>query len=307
MNMEHLNFINYEGKMKMTHIILLIIIMLGTFSSAKPILEIEATAKTFIQKGNAIEFKDESVAVNESSNKTYSELKYLLSTSFSIYASRKNSFRIKKENYRLDISMLETNRQLCAESILQQLMPQKFIGQFKLVSIDLLRSFSKSQGTKIEGYTFNFKRLYNNRIVRNNDNYLVVRTDENGYLRNAEIALQDFEMTSEHVIVDADYNEKVITLDSLLEADYNSLSVLDENKQLKKIRVEKIKVGSVADAYCEITIDAERKLIPCLSYASKIIFSNNDEIGVIVDAPYSRKSWDEYRQNNSFSFKRYRR
>jgi hypothetical protein len=173
------------------------------------------------------------------------------------------------------------------------------VNQFKLVSVDIQRSFALSQGVQIEGYTFNFKRVFNNRIVRNNKNYLVVRTDKNGVMKNAEIALQDLAVSSERIAIGVDYNEKMATLDSLINVDYEFIDVFGENRQLKKVRLDKIEVGSVAHSYCEVEVGSERKLFPCLSYASKLVLPNKESIGGIIDVPYSRKSWSEYSQNGT--------
>jgi hypothetical protein len=194
-----------------------------------------------------------------------------------------------------------------AHQMLEQLVPQGYVNQFKLVSVDIQRSFAMSQGVKIEGYTFNFKRVFNNRIVRSNKNYLIVRTDNNGFLKNAEIALQDLAVSSERIAIGVDYNEKMATLDSLINADYEFIDVLGERKHLKKVKLDKIEVGSVAHSYCEVQVDSEKKLFPCLSYASKLVLPNKDEIGGIIDAPYSRKSWSEFSRNGNVSFIPHRR
>jgi hypothetical protein len=186
-----------------------------------------------------------------------------------------------------------------AHQMLEQLVPQGYVNQFKLVSVDIQRSFALSQGVQIEGYTFNFKRVFNNRIVRNNKNYLVVRTDKNGFMKNAEIALQDLAVSSERIAIGVDYNEKMATLDSLINVDYEFIDVFGENRQLKKVRLDKIEVGSVAHSYCEVEVGSERKLFPCLSYASKLVLPNKESIGGIIDVPYSRKSWSEYSQNGT--------
>ena len=288
--------------MKTMNAFILSIVLFGlVIANAKPVLVVSDSARNFLQSGNPVDsFAEAFVAtIDESSDNSLTELKNLLSGSYTVYASRNKSFRIRKENTVFDLSNLETNRANMAHQMLEQLVPQGYVNQFKLVSVDIQRSFALSQGVQIEGYTFNFKRVFNNRIVRNNKNYLVVRTDKNGVMKNAEIALQDLAVSSERIAIGVDYNEKMATLDSLINVDYEFIDVFGENRQLKKVRLDKIEVGSVAHSYCEVEVGSERKLFPCLSYASKLVLPNKESIGGIIDVPYSRKSWSEYSQNGT--------
>ena len=288
--------------MKTMNAFILSIVLFGlVIANAKPVLVVSDSARNFLQSGNPVDsFAEAFVAtIDESSDNSLTELKNLLSGSYTVYASRNKSFRIRKENTFFDLSNLETNRANMAHQMLEQLVPQGYVNQFKLVSVDIQRSFALSQGVQIEGYTFNFKRVFNNRIVRNNKNYLVVRTDKNGVMKNAEIALQDLAVSSERIAIGVDYNEKMATLDSLINVDYEFIDVFGENRQLKKVRLDKIEVGSVAHSYCEVEVGSERKLFPCLSYASKLVLPNKESIGGIIDVPYSRKSWSEYSQNGT--------
>lgn len=288
--------------MKTMNAFILSIVLFGlVIANAKPVLVVSDSARNFLQSGNPIDSLAESfvATIDESSDNSLTELKNLLSGSYTVYASRNKSFRIRKENTVFDLSNLETNRANMAHQMLEQLVPQGYVNQFKLVSVDIQRSFAVSQGVQIEGYTFNFKRVFNNRVVRNNKNYLVVRTDKNGFMKNAEIALQDLAVSSERIAIGVDYNEKMATLDSLINVDYEFIDVFGENRQLKKVRLDKIEVGSVAHSYCEVEVGSERKLFPCLSYASKLVLPNKESIGGIIDVPYSRKSWSEYSQNGT--------
>ena len=288
--------------MKTMNAFILSIVLFGlVIANAKPALIISDSARSFLQNSNPVDsFAEAFVAtIDESSDNSLTELKNLLSGSYTVYASRNKSFRIRKENTVFDLSNLETNKANMAHQMLEQLVPQGYVNQFKLVSVDIQRSFALSQGVQIEGYTFNFKRVFNNRIVRNNKNYLVVRTDKNGVMKNAEIALQDLAVSSERIAIGVDYNEKMATLDSLINVDYEFIDVFGENRQLKKVRLDKIEVGSVAHSYCEVEVGSERKLFPCLSYASKLVLPNKESIGGIIDVPYSRKSWSEYSQNGT--------
>ena len=296
--------------MKTMYAFILFFVVLGAvLANAKPALVISDSARSFLQNSNPVDsFAEAFVAtIDESSDNSLTELKNLLSGSYTVYASRNKSFRIRKENTVFDLSNLETNRANMAHQMLEQLVPQGYVNQFKLVSVDIQRSFALSQGVQIEGYTFNFKRVFNNRVVRNNKNYLVVRTDKNGVMKNAEIALQDLAVSSERIAIGVDYNEKMATLDSLINVDYEFIDVFGENRQLKKVRLDKIEVGSVAHSYCEVEVGSERKLFPCLSYASKLVLPNKESIGGIIDVPYSRKSWSEYSQNGTLRIIPHRR
>lgn len=296
--------------MKMINIFILSMMLLGlAVVNAKPALVISDSARSFLQNSNPVDSLAESfvATIDESSDNSLTELKNLLSGSYTVYASRNKSFRIRKENTVFDLSNLETNRANMAHQMLEQLVPQIYVNQFKLISVDIQRSFAVSQGVQIEGYTFNFKRVFNNRVVRNNKNYLVVRTDKNGFMKNAEIALQDLAVSSERIAIGVDYNEKMATLDSLINVDYEFIDVFGENRQLKKVRLDKIEVGSVAHSYCEVEAGSERKLFPCLSYASKLVLPNKESIGGIIDVPYSRKSWSDYCKNGSVHIIRHRR
>ena len=179
---------------------------------------------------------------------------------------------------------------------MKKVTPVKETEQLKnmLVSIDKERSFSEKQGVKIEGYRFNFNRLFNGRVVRSKDDYLRIRTDAKGLLRDARIALQDLKESSEIVKTDEDINENETTLDSLVSVELDAIQVIDQNGNEKKERVDKVEVNSVAEAYCEIFVGESKMYFPCLSYASKINLSNDEKISYIIDAPHSRQSWGDY-------------
>lgn len=297
-------------------------ILLFSISLAKPSLVMNEKAEKFLKVRNVentqqSKLKNESfnkkpysyvVLVDESSNDTYAAMKQRLVSFFKAYEPEKNVLRIKKENVKVDLSDLELNRNSCARKILEKVMPNDYGKMFVLVTVDLERSFSKSQGVQIEGYTFNFKRLFDNRVVRNNKNYLIVRMDKNGYLRSADIRLQDLTISTEKMSIDANYDENRATLDSLVNITSDFVNVVNEKGDVIKENVDKVVVNSVADAYCEIEIGGKKILIPCLSYASKMVLSNKESFGYIFDVPYSRKSWSDYQHENpSARFIRYSR
>lgn len=69
--------------------------------------------------------------------------------------------------------------------------------------------------------------------------------------------------------------ENEATLDSLLSEDMNIVKIVDEDGKEEYEKINKVEVGSVAEAYCEIVVEKSKKFFPCLSYASKINLSNN--------------------------------
>ena len=70
-----------------------------------------------------------------------------------------------------------------------------------LVSVDEEWQFSEYEDSKISGYTFNFKRLFEGRVVRNNRNNLYISTDGNGLFKDGLITVQDLKTTTEMVAV----------------------------------------------------------------------------------------------------------
>jgi hypothetical protein len=221
-------------------------------------------------------------------------MKKFFSKTYDIHEIKKQILRIKKDNVNFNLSEMGSQRALFAHQMLKQMMPVNYVDKFMLVSVDTERSFSKSQGVKIEGYRFNFSRLFNNRVVRSKDDFLMIRTDAKGKLKDARFALRDLKETTEIVRMDEDITENEATLDSLLNEDMDVVNIVDEDGNEKHEKVNKVEVGSVAEAYCEVVVEKSKRLFPCLSYASKINLSNDEKIGYIIDAPHSRQSWGSY-------------
>lgn len=286
-----------------------ILTLFCSFAYAKPILVVSESAKIFFKNRDQSNLKRIAyvVEIDEKSNKTMNDLKTRIPNANDVVLTRLNVIKIKAEKLKMDLSEVETNRAECARKMLKKLLPNDYVPQFRLISIDKEHSFSISQGAKIRGYTFNFKRVFKGRVVRNKSNFLRISTDGNGFLRDARIALQDLRITSDSVLIDENDAENEITLDSLLAKDFDSVSTRDKRGMEKTVRMEKVEVGSVAEAYCEIDDGENKKLFPCLSFASKIFLDNNVEIGSIIDVPHTRKSWsDYYAKKDSVRFGRYR-
>ena len=289
--------------------LIFISLVLSSLVYAKPVLVMTENAKAFFKNRNQNDFKRNTyiVEINENTFKTMDDLKMKMSNANDVKLTRLNVLKVKNENLKLDLSEVESNRAICAREMLKKFLPNDYATQFRLISIDKNHSFSVSQGAKIGGYTFNFKRVFNGRVVRNKNNFLRIRTDRDGFLRDARIALQDLKITSESILIDETDSENEATLDSLLTEDFDSVNTRNKRGMEKTVRMEKVEVGSVAEAYCEVSDGDNKKLFPCLSYASKIFLENNVELGSIIDVPHTRKSWsDYYAKKNSVQFSRYR-
>lgn len=265
---------------------------------AKPILVVDKKVEKYL-KENYKQPNSQLVEIDENSNKTFLDLKKLLAENYRVTELKKGVMKIKNPDVKVDLSMVNSDRALCAHEMLKSVMPGGFVEQFRLVSVDLDRAFFPSRGEeRIEAYTFNFRRVFNNRVVRNKDNYLSIRVDKNGALKRAVIALQDLVVLDEKIEFEDDFAENKKTLDSLLNGDLNFIKVIDENKQIKKINVNKVEAGSAVPAYCVVQDNSQKILFPCISYASKIKLSNGDKIDYIIDVPHTRKSWEDYHEKN---------
>ncbi|MBR6450101.1 MAG: hypothetical protein IKS96_09180 [Fibrobacter sp.] len=289
--------------------LIFITMMLSSLAYAKPALVMTENAKVFFKNRNQASLKRNAyiVEIDEMSYKTLDDLKTKMSNANDVKLTRLNVLKVKNEKLKMDLSEVESNRAICAREMLKMLLPNDYAAQFRLISIDKEHSFAVSQGAKIRGYTFNFKRVFNGRVVRNKNNFLRIRTDGDGFLRDARIALQDLKNTSESILIDETDAENEATLDSLLTEDFDSVNTRNKRGMEKTVRMEKVEVGSVAEAYCEVAEGDNKKLFPCLSYASKIFLENNEEIGSIIDVPHTRKSWsDYYAKKDSVQFSRYR-
>lgn len=295
-----------------------IIVILNSFVWAKPNLEMNGIVKKSLDDFSQIKYsylksntlasrKTALVEVNLSSKKTIDSLNMLLKNEYRVIESRGTFIRLKNERLHIGVPDLETNRALIAQRVLNIVMPHGFDKYFMLVSIDVVRSFSVNQGAEIEGFTLNFKRVFNGRLVRNNDNFLKVQIDKKGYLESLDVALQDLKIGAESVDSYGDAAECEFTLDSLFEANFDYAYVVDDDGVEKKKKIENVKLTSVTEAYCEIIEDDKKMLFPCLSYTSKIDLNENELFDYIIDVPHSRKSWsDYYAKKSSVYFDSYR-
>ena len=282
-------------------------VMFYSLGWAKPILIMDKNVKLSLEKYNRIGLpnldkgerneKSSIIEIDAFSSKTLAKLKKSFKSGYSVLESKKG-IRVKNRNTKFDLSDIDTNRIACAKRMLKTVMPNDYVNQFMLISVDEVRSFSMSQGVQIEGRTFNFKRVFNGRVVRNEENFLKVRVDKNGYLENADIAMQDLRTLAEEVSIAGDVVENEAVLDSVISADFEFASVYDDNSLEKKEKIEEVKVGSVAEAYCEFVEGENKKLFPCLSYISKIKLTGNRFFDYIIDVPHSRKSWSDYHAKN---------
>lgn len=289
--------------------VLVAAIVFAPLCFAKPIINVSGNAESYLNNSSQRRVKQLNlrtinasekrisyeVAVDENSTRTYDSLKMRLSKEFDIYELKNKALKIKKNDVKLDLSNLGLRRELCARQMIEKIMPEEYSDKFMLISVDTEHSYSEKQGAKIEGYTFNFSRLFNGRVVRSRRDFLIIRTDANGFLKDARVSMRDFVKTTEIVDIEGNMNEYIATLDSLLIEEFGTVKVVDQYGVEKNESVDIVDIGSVAESYCEIIVGDSKMLFPCLSYASKIKLSNNEEFGYIIDAPYSRKSWSDYK------------
>jgi len=296
----------------MSKVLFIIVVFLNSVTFAKPALivgdnvkknlkELHRTDSWQLNQNGKKKLRRTSfiVEIDESSNNTFRNLKKLLKNGYEYSENGRNELSMKNEKVHLDLSDFDSNRVLCANKMLRTVLPNDYVNQFSLVSVDERRSFSVSQGVKVEGFTFNFKRVFKGRIVRNNENFLKIRVGQNGNLESVDVALQDLKTIAEEIDIDSDLDENEATLDSVLNENFKFAYIYDENDLEKKEKIEKVETGSVAEAYCEIVDGKKKKLFPCLSYASKINLSGKRKFDYIIDVPHSRKSWSDYHAKKS--------
>ena len=249
--------------------------------------------------------------VDESNNETYTDLKNSMSALYSVRVFSDGEIYTDEVNVQVDLSNLESDRDQCGKNMLKKVMPSKYANQFKFYSTDTeyYASFGEdSASSGVSGYTFNFKRVFEGRVVRNNANYLSIDTDAKGNVKSLGVALQHFKPTTESVVTDANAEENIATLDSAIRADFDSINVVTECCSVKKEKVTGVKVTSVAEAYCVLEHEHEQKLLPCVSYVADISVDEGQYNTVaVVDVPHSRTSWNGYEKGDKpFVFSPYR-
>lgn len=283
--------------MKIKFLFVFLVTAFYSFGFCKPVIVIEERVKSYLNGQSGKDNKRSNliriVEVNEETHKTYDELKRFFSKTYNVYDFKNDALRVKKNNVILDISKMNVNRDTCARHMLRKIMPVEFVDKFKLVSVDIERSFSKKYGSKIEGFRFNFTRLFNGRVVYDSKNFLIIRTNENGLLKDARIALQDLKESTEYVEIGGGYNENMQTLDSLLNEKPVFVKEVNQDGEVKSEKIEKIQINGVANAYCKVDVDKSKKFFPCLLYSSEIKLSDGENFGYIISTPHSRKSWSD--------------
>lgn len=307
--------------MKKVFVAILTVALMSSFGFAKPNVVMGGNAKKFLKNRHHLVHKQQGaeatqeassyvVKVDESSKKTMSDFKDYLKGWYKVgmYKTEKNVAYFKNEGLRVDISDVKTNREKCAQRILNKIVPVKYANQFKLVSIDEEWGFSETESAEVTTYTFNFKRVFNGRVVRNGDNFLSIDISKDGQFKGADVALQDLALTTETVVTDGDAEENEATLDSLVNTESEELDIIIDNGGFKKTKMKSINVGSVAEAYCEVEDGSDKKLFPCLSYATKVSLEDGNAVSRIIDVPHSRGSWRHNRQGKKpLKFHRFNR
>ena len=226
----------------MSKVLFIIVVFLNSVTFAKPALivgdnvkknlkELHRTDSWQLNQNGKKKLRRTSfiVEIDESSNNTFRNLKKLLKNGYEYSENGRNELSMKNEKVHLDLSDFDSNRVLCANKMLRTVLPNDYVNQFSLVSVDERRSFSVSQGVKVEGLTFNFKRVFKGRIVRNNENFLKIRVGQNGNLESVDVALQDLKTVAEEIDIDSDLDENEATLDSVLNENFKFAYIYDEN------------------------------------------------------------------------------
>lgn len=235
-----------------------------------------------------------SVAViEESTNETFKEMKLLLSEKYNVKESRSyvDEIWFEKDSVQVDLSELESDRDKWAKGILAAVMPSQYVDQYRIISIDEEWSFSMDEESRITEYTFNYVRVFEGRVIRNNKNNLSIYVDANGFFKSGDVAIQDLKTTAETVAVESNLDEYKTSLDSIYRDNSYSVTVCSMCESGKKeVQINEVIVTGVADAYCESELGSSVKLMPCISYTTKEILADGDTIARIVDAPYSRAS-----------------
>lgn len=249
---------------------------------------------------NSLRSASSSVAmIDESTNETFKEMKRLLSEKYKVSESRSyvDEIWFEKDSVQVDFSELESDRDKCAKGILAAIMPSQYVDQYRLISIDEEWRISMDEDSRITEYTFNFVRVFEGRVIRNNKNNLSIYVDANGFFKNGDVALQDLKTTTETVAVESTLEENKASLDSIYREQSYSVVLCGMCKRgEEKVQINKVLITGVADAYCSFDKGSDTKLEPCISYTTKEILANGDTIGRVIDAPYSRTSWDKYQK-----------
>lgn len=278
-----------------------------TSNSLKIVLE--EKAETFLSTSRDASSKV--FVIDEANNETYADLKNSMSALYSVRELSDGEIYTNEVNVQVDLSNLESDRDQCGKNMLKKVMPSKYANQFKFYSTDTeyYMSFGEdSASSGVSGYTFNFKRVFEGRVVRNNANNLSIDTDAKGNVKSIEVSMQHFKSTTESVATDASSEENIATLDSAIRADFDSINVVTECCSVKKEKVTGVKVTSVAEAYCVLEHGREQKLLPCISYVAGIsVEEGQSNTVVVVDVPHSRTSWKGYETGDKrFVFSPYR-
>lgn len=239
------------------------------------------------------------VVIEESTNEAFKEMKRLLSDKYKVRESRSyvDEIWFEKDSVQVDLSELESDRDKCAKGILAKVMPSQYADKYKLISIDEEWSFSIDEGSQITEYTFNYVRVFEGRVIRNNKNNLSIYVDPKGFFKKGDVALQDLKTTTEAVAIESNLEENKAALDSIYRKNSYSVTVCGMcGADDKVVQINEVQITGVADAYCGLEQGSDTKLLPCLSYSTKEALADGDTTARVIDAPYSRTSWDKYRK-----------
>lgn len=298
--------INNEEKMRFFSL-LLCIFMLSVFSYARPHLILDKHAQKFLKERRSIhghrlgyethgvkKMADKAFVVEiDSTDGMLSVLKYSLKKKFDIKEDGNRSLKLKNEKFRIDVNGWDKDEKKFGEILVKKLFPEFISNQFDLVSVDDQIEVNLSTNeTELIGRVFHYQRIFNDRIVRSEDDELTISVESDGHLNWAQISMSDLRLTSEYVETIESAEENEASLDTVINA---SFSTMRNMKTQKNVAVRSVTASGAAEAYCRIEDENKSKLFPCISYTSDLSLEDGSSITTIIDAPHSHKLLKEFK------------
>ena len=288
----------------------LIILLMASFSYSKPNLKFERPAQKFLKErhlfsGHRMNFY---APVKKNSKKSFivevdtttETQSVALKEKFHVTKNEDNSLRIKNGAFNVAMDEIKKDKLKFSEMVAKKLLPVSVAKQFDYISVDVEKQLSLESGRVDDvGYILNYQRVYNNRIVRSANDYLIIAIDSSGCLKWAEISMSDLKTTLEYVETVESVEENVEALDSVVTTTIDSL---EDYQRREKIGVKSVVANSAAEAYCTVEDENKIKLHPCISYATTLMLEDGATFSTIIDAPHSLKSWREYKNGKKKHF-----
>lgn len=229
----------------------------------------------------------------DSTHGMQSILKFALKKNFIVNDDGGYSLKFKSDNFHIDATNMYKDETKFGENLTKKILPESISDQFDLISIDQQIELDLTTDSIIDkGRIFRYQRIYNNRVVRSNDDELTIAIDSKGLLRWARVSMRDLKLTPEYVETIENAKENETTLDSVINTSYTSLK---HSETQKEVAVHSVTANSAAEAYCQIEEGSKIKLFPCISYVSDLVLEDGNSITTIIDAPHTHKSLKEFK------------